>query len=726
MNLISTILGYFYASFLALASFVIGMESLTTLLNKNLDVSDLTSVQSTIATIEKYMNNISNQVEESISEQYSDVSVVVKETDTAYQKAKQYIDEFHEINAQINKHLDVEIISSDDTQKALMNGMLKSESMISILHQVCLLHDTLEQTSESLDVLEEAEKLKIAEMKLKELCNRKRTPAIVSEMLDRVKDRLLEIFKSATDWSDTIAIQDGSISYSLETAHILYSKINILHVIASSEIATIAELMAVKVYKEILTKILVENMTVKAVENNMKIEVCTTTKVNRIADLAKIFGILNNEILPTNTSFREIFWTVIIEELVPEIKTVIMSEIPESLSYLVGFADQYIPAIDDFEQCIREFKPDFGYCFSSYVSNYHLLFAQKFKEKSYNEARKILMSNSYVTVPVTDLLHKFDSKSLDVSPPRDPCSPLTLSYPKTESILRLPEFAVSQKVADLAKLICSILHEATSKTLSLEASMCLCQTSKNIAELFVIPSFDPFDEEENPKKSAIFFCDCWYLSHVLFWRANELNQDFSNEIFFDVVSLIRIKGASTLKNNENSLLLKVITLLKQMGGLDGQNKENHGMVIEMAFVQIIALIIQYTSEWNKILPQQKYLTILSTTINNTLDLISSETLIIPDISAKHSTCLSNNFNLLLDQLSKVRGDDLTEDSESWVRFKCIISIMDDSLVTIVDNWENGTLSKYFKSSEIQHLTRALFQNTDKNAALRGRIKDNFL
>ena len=702
------------------------MDSLTTLLNNNLDVTDLTSVESTIATIEKYMKNISKQVEDTIGEQYSDISIVVNETDVVHQKAVHHINELQTLNTQIDKDLEVEIVSTEDTQKALMNRMLKSESMISILHQVCQIHDTLEETTEDCDVLKEAQKMKIVEIKLKGLCNRNKAPKILAEMLDRVKDRLLEIFKGVSDWTDAITIKDSSIMYSGQTTSLLDSKVKILEVVARSELKTIAELMASKIHKDILKKVLHNNMTVKANENHVSIDLSSTDRVLRIDDIIQLFVVLNENILPSSHSFRSDFWNVIIEEFVPEIKTLIKQEIPDSLTLLDAFANKYIPSITKFERCILEFKDDFECYLTPFVSNYHLLFALKYKEFCYNEARRILMSKSEENLSVKDILEIPDQRSEEMLPPRDPCSPLTLNYTKTNTVLRLPDFLVSQKVVNLARLISSILNEATSKSLSKEASVCLCETSKNIAELSIIPSFDPFDDAENPKMSAKFFCDCWYLSHVLFWQANELNQELPNEMFFDVVSLIRCKGAATLKNNVDSLLLKVITLLKQMGGLDGQNKENHGMVIEMAFVQIVALVIQYTSEWKKILPRDKYLELLGKTIDDTLNLISSETLIIPDISAKHSTCLSNNFSLLLDQLSKIRSEDLPVDSESWIRFKFIISLMDDSLVTIVETWENGILSRYFKSSEIQHLTRALFQNTDKNAALRRRITGDIL
>ena len=49
------------------------MESVTSLLNSTGSLSDITSLNTTIATIDKYMNNLSKQIEESITVQYDDI-----------------------------------------------------------------------------------------------------------------------------------------------------------------------------------------------------------------------------------------------------------------------------------------------------------------------------------------------------------------------------------------------------------------------------------------------------------------------------------------------------------------------------------------------------------------------------------------------------------------------------------------------------------------------------
>ncbi|KAL5266013.1 hypothetical protein ACHWQZ_G006609 [Mnemiopsis leidyi] len=701
------------------------MDSLATLLNNNLDVSNLTSVQNTISTIEKYMNNLSSQVEESINTQYSDVAATMSQTDALHQKSKQFISEFQLLNSQISKDLEVEVVSTEDTQKALMNRMLKSESMISTLHQLCQCHEMIEAASDSSNLLEEAEKLKVAELKLKALCNLTQSPSVVVDMKERIQDRLLEIFKSVTDWSSIVSIQNRNVSFSEGAIILLDEKVMVLEVIAKSEINTISELMASNILKEIVLPTITENQKIVLKNSSVSLADSSGSKVEGLSEITTFFTKVSERFLPSNQQFRRNFWENILEELLPEVKTFIKSEIPVRISDLNSFADAFIPALEKFEGSIKELNENVGNHLSAYVSSYHLLFAQKYKENCYSKARKILMTKSKDSVSVLKVLAKPVEHPV-ITPPRDPCSPLTLQFPQTNNALRLPEFPVSNKTVDLANLIKDILREATSKDLSQEACGCLCVTGKNIAEMFLVPSFDPFDVAEEPERAARFFCDCWYLSHIVFWESVELKQQLPNENFFDVISYLRCSGAATLKNNSDALHGKVKSLIKQIGGLDGQGKENHGLVIEMAFVQTVALINKYVGCWKKNLPKDKYLHLLQSTIDMTLNLLLSDILTIQDISAKHSTCLCNNFNLLLDQLTKVRSDNLAEDSESWTRFKLVIGLLDDGLVKIVEDWENGKLSKHFKSSEIQHLVKALFQNTEKNVALRRRITGDIL
>ena len=672
------------------------------------------------------MNNLSSQVEDSINSQYTDVAATMSETDALHQKSKQFISEFQLLNGQISKDLEVEVVSTEDTQKALMNRMLKSESMISTLHQLCQCHEMIEAASDSSSLLEEAEKLKVAELKLKALCNLAQAPSVVVDMQDRIQDRLLEIFKLVTDWSSIVTIQNRNVKFSEDAISLLDEKVLVLEVIAKSEITTISELMASNIVKEIVFPTITENKKIVWENTNVSLIDSSGSRVEGLSEITSFFTKMIKSFLPSNRDFRFNFWETIFTELLPEVKNFIKGEIPVKISDLNSFADAFIPAVEKFESSIRKLNENIGSQLSDYVSSYHLLFAQKYKENCYSKAREILMSTSKEeSVSVSQVLSQPVEHPV-ITPPRDPCSPLTLQYPHTNDALRLPEFLVSNKTVDLSNLIKDILREAISKDLSPEACACLCVTSKNITELFLVPSFDPYDVAEDPERAARFFCDCWYLSHSVFWEFVELKQQLPNENFFDVISYLRCSGAATLRSNSDALHGKVKSLIKQIGGLDGQGKENHGLVIEMAFVQAVASINKYVGCWKKNLPKDKYLHLLQSTIDMTLNLLLSDIHTIQDISAKHSTCLSNNFNLLLDQLTKVRSDDLVEDSASWTRFKLVIGLLDDGLVKIVEDWENGKLSKYFKSSEIQHLVKALFQNTEKNVALRRRITGDIL
>jgi len=279
----------------------------------------------------------------------------------------------------------------------------------------------------------------------------------------------------------------------------------------------------------------------------------------------------------------------------------------------------------------------------------------------------------------------------------------------------------------LTSLITDVLKLAASPNITPVGKAVFCHTIDNILKLYQIPSLSPVTTSR-PEVSAQFFCDSVYLSHYLvtYPRSSSVYDKLPKTINYISHSCKIMKlGLKTIENSVMELQKTIGTLiLKETGGLSGAAKEDKSEVLEMAFIQVVDNLKTYTTAWKRLLPKEFYLNILNKSVDKTLSLVSKLTLELVDISANDSSRLYTLFMLLQSQMVKIRDGE--EESSDWRKFCLLTEMLDESLVSIVEKWEAGVLPPYFRAVEVHGLTRALFQNSDRNAALRSKIKGDIM
>ena len=105
-----------------------------------------------------------------------------------------------------------------------------------------------------------------------------------------------------------------------------------------------------------------------------------------------------------------------------------------------------------------------------------------------------------------------------------------------------------------------------------------------------------------------------------------------------------------------------------------------------------------------------------------------------DISADDTKQLSRLLNTIADrapELFEVPGDEkanvnaeVQRNVAKWQRFRELDMILNASMIDIGDRWASGKgpLAVAFSANEVKQLIRALFQNTDRRAAMLAKIK----
>ena len=121
-------------------------------------------------------------------------------------------------------------------------------------------------------------------------------------------------------------------------------------------------------------------------------------------------------------------------------------------------------------------------------------------------------------------------------------------------------------------------------------------------------------------------------------------------------------------------------------------------------------------------------------LNSVIMEVTDSIIALEDISADDTKQLSRLLKTIADrapELFEVPGDDkavvsveIQKNVTKWQRFKELDMILNASMIDIGDRWASGKgpLAVAFSANEVKQLIRALFQNTDRRAAMLAKIK----
>lgn len=153
--------------------------------------------------------------------------------------------------------------------------------------------------------------------------------------------------------------------------------------------------------------------------------------------------------------------------------------------------------------------------------------------------------------------------------------------------------------------------------------------------------------------------------------------------------------------------------------------------------QILHLLTNLGKVWKGILPINIYCQSLGALFDDVIQYIAWEVLQLEDISADEADHLPSLLSILVQRGSEIFQTTPETDSSSddnvwdictvvphWTRYKELIGILKASLQEIGDRWTDGKgpLAQEFTAQEVRGLIRAIFQNTDRRAAILAKIK----
>lgn len=243
-----------------------------------------------------------------------------------------------------------------------------------------------------------------------------------------------------------------------------------------------------------------------------------------------------------------------------------------------------------------------------------------------------------------------------------------------------------------------------------------------------VPEFHKTYLTTLPQQIAVFLNNCQYISYKLvLWNTKYCNQlkhvlvscDFTAESAqFPAIGL---EMFSKYIDNQ----VKQITEIMQGAQLDGHTVEKLDPKTEKCIRQCLRQQELLRTVWHKVLSYEVYNKNMGIIVNSLCENIIDRIVKFEDIPAKVAEDLVDVIKLILTRAPKlfINSNEITLYVPLWYKLNELSFVLNASLADINDRWADGKgpLALQFKGEELKQLIKALFQNTDRRAAVLAKI-----
>ena len=321
-------------------------------------------------------------------------------------------------------------------------------------------------------------------------------------------------------------------------------------------------------------------------------------------------------------------------------------------------------------------------------------------------------------------------------------------YLTDNNLFSFPTCKISKNVLKVITVAQNALNEGMEN-----GSARIMSSAKLVFVLYssVMPVFHKDSLRTLPLYSALAFNNCMFLAHscVLMgyeYKSGMSNNDNDNEFllsFADSIVKLRTVGIDLFQEQLKRQRDQLGAIIEESGlgdsnsaSVDNDPAAEEGQLppkAEQSFKQISHQLNHLKNVWQNVLPLNVFGRSMGVLVNFVIGEISGKVLRLEDISADSATRISSLLNSLegkLPDLFQVEGEsksskhDVVRYVRAWQRFKELILVLNANLKEIEDRWAGGKgpLAVEFTVEEMKRLIRALFQNTDRRAAVLSRIK----
>ncbi|KAK7505508.1 hypothetical protein BaRGS_00003253 [Batillaria attramentaria] len=432
------------------------------------------------------------------------------------------------------------------------------------------------------------------------------------------------------------------------------------------------------------------------------------------------------------------------------VKECLADAIPSTAKELEGF-HEVIAITEKFQGKLvsLDFIPDSCRTLLDYVQNVNILFANKKCQNILEQARALMTTDIHDTVLVSADAAAGELPPLDKSggPSREKTRKVEMAGDPllSNATFRMPTCRVSLCVQEILDLAYLTLNEATSSSPQCAAQM--FYATRNIFELFcsVFPTYHAHSLANYPQLTALHHNNCMYLAHHLLTLGHQFRNSLPKDIsatFVDLIPEIRSLGTSSFLDQMNTQKAIIEQYLHGAGGFASVEEESNYSAAERAVKQALHQLTHLQKVWQGVLPTSVYHKAIGILLNTLITDIMDKIIVLEDISSDAARKLFTLLKLIHDKggllfLQIKDGGDMESHSNTskvkvellrhvprWAKFTELQLVLNGTLQGIADRWAEGKgpLAADFTPNELKQLIRALFQNTDRRAAVLAKIK----
>ncbi|XP_076314532.1 zeste-white 10 kinetochore protein [Tachypleus tridentatus] len=378
-----------------------------------------------------------------------------------------------------------------------------------------------------------------------------------------------------------------------------------------------------------------------------------------------------------------------------------------------------------------------------YARNVDSLFANKMCQELLVCARNIMKEDLHATItlpekePLLEPLPKLtkikavqeEDKMTSVEDKHDVC----------KNIFHFPRCQVSLSTRKVLDLLHEVMQEAIKSSPS--CAVRLFCTARNICELYcdVVPVYHKESITTLPQQTAIHHNNCMFLAHNLLTLGHQYHSQLATFLenpcitFVDIVPQLRQLGTDAFLAQMRRQKQQLLNFLQDTSVFQNIADDiSHLPAARRAVTQCIHHLQLLQRVWKDVLPEGVFYRVMGTLLNSVLEEIIVHITALEDISEEAGIHFVSLFGIITDQaldLFKIADEDVSllqvhKNVPKWRKFEELRLILGANMREIVDRWADGKgpIALDFTAEEVKQLIRALFQNTERRAAVLAKLR----
>ncbi|XP_073991082.1 zeste-white 10 kinetochore protein isoform X2 [Rhodnius prolixus] len=727
---------------------------------ENSDDSDAIDLQECLSDVNKKINLLREDVKDHMNSHYVQLQSVMSNNTNLQVQAEKLLEDVKDLQLRLDTQIKREVAALTEELKKMKDTLEESNMLVDHVNKLLIIDTELSavqsKKAKNNSYLQIMKHLDTARKYLEQECGDIEYLDIYKTISETITLWYSDSYKEVTKaWEESVNIKylemDGNTKTTLLSVSDDQAEVqNILMTLSLlGELPRRISLFANSLYKEILvtitenhstpireiksgSTILVVSSNVKGAATNSKLETNFPDYAQVLHNLTKAFEFLQETLdyeINEETRFLKEVGGYIGEKFITLLnESCLTHTIPRKRQELEAYSN-VIKEILRFDKLLKDmqFLDSTNNTLKRYGGNIEELFLNKTIEIYLDSARTIMKKNLGEMIEIEPKEIKEEELEKAEGGTSIVLDQISLG------IFQFPKCYISKSVEELVLLIKEVLKEiVTDRQINSDSALRLFSTARDMLMVFRLAAIYHKKNVENlPQQAALLYNNLMYLAT----KAMTLHLEFREQyppclvqnmaLFVDLVHPLRTSAVQVLDLQVSKQQAVIVDTIKQAGFSSLSECEKLGDNTKKCLKQCLYQLSFLKNMWHGVLPSQTYCKIMGQLCYIFIEEIISNVLATKDITADTTLELAAVF----DSIQKDVPSLFTEPKEvhryvkNWTKFSELVYVLSGTLTEIEERWADGKgpLANEFTPVQLKHLIKALFQTSDRRAAVLAAI-----